>query len=255
MTVDTGGLPDGTHAITGYVEDAAGNRATLFGPVVKTVENGRGTLHGTGGGDGAVLRRRGPRRVTTGFAQRRLVLRGSLSRGGHPVAGATLDVLALNDLPGGRLHKIGEARTDARGRYSVRAKAGPSRVLRVDYRAYTLDPTPAAWADVSQRVHAGLRLTLRRHRVPAGGRARFRGLLRGGFVPQRGKVVELQAFDGGRWRTFQTVRTERSGRFRATYRFRRTPPGRTFSFRALTRFERGYPYLLGTSPRVRLRVG
>jgi hypothetical protein len=113
--VDTSGLPNGVHAITGYLEDAAGNRTTLFGPTAMVVDNSRGALNGLNGGDGAVLTRRGRSRRTTSFGGRRIVLRGALARGGQPVTGAVLDVLAQNDVPGGRLHKIGEARTNVRG--------------------------------------------------------------------------------------------------------------------------------------------
>jgi hypothetical protein len=255
VSVDTGALPNGVHAITGYLEDAAGNRTTLFGPTPKTVDNSRGALNGTNGGDDAVLTRRGRARRTTSFGGRRIVLRGALARGGQPVVGAVLDVLAQNDVPGGALHQIGQATTNVRGHYSIRVRGGPSRLLRVAYRAYGNDTVPAATADVTQRVHAGVGLHVRRRHVPAGGTARFTGLVHGGFIPRHGKVVELQAFDGGAWRTFDSVRTTRSGRFKAHYRFRRTPPGRTFSFRARVRSERGYPFLLGISRHVRLRVG
>jgi hypothetical protein len=255
VAVDTAGLPNGVHTITGYLEDAAGNRTVLFGPVARSVENSRGALNGANGGDDAVLTRRGRARRTTSFGGRRIVLRGALARGGQPVVGAVLDVLAVNDVPGGRLHKIGEAHTNVRGHYSLRVRGGPSRLLRVAYRAYVNDATPAAAVDVRQRVHAGVGLHVLRRRVPAGGTARFRGLVHGGFIPRHGKVVELQAFDSGRWRTFETVRTARSGRFRARYRFTRTAPGRTFRFRARVRAERGYPFLIGVSRSVRLRVG
>jgi hypothetical protein len=255
VSVDTSGLPNGVHLIAGYLEDAAGNRATLFGPTQKTVDNTRGALNGANGGDGALLTPRGRARRTTSFGDRRIVLRGTLTRGGQPVVGALLDVLARNAVTGGTLHRIGETHTNARGHYSVRVRGGPSRLLRVAYRAYSYDIVPAATADVRQRVHAGVGLHVRGRRVPAGGTARFTGLVHGGFIPGHGKVVELQAFDGGAWRTFDTVRTTRSGRFKARYRFRRTPPGRTFGFRARVRAERGYPFLLGVSRTVRLRVG
>lgn len=62
-----------------------------------------------------------------------------------------------------------------------------------------------------------------------------------------GKVVELQAHERGRWRTFRTVRTSRKGAF--SYRYR-------FSFRAggRVRADGSYPFALGTSRRVRVRV-
>ena len=80
----------------------------------------------------------------------------------------------------------------------------------------------------------------------------FRGRLRGGYVPPRGKLVELQATDCGRWRTFALVRSSRSGAFRYRYRF--SGSGR-FAFRARVRFERAYPYVLGYSRRTSVSVG
>jgi hypothetical protein len=91
-------------------------------------------------------------------------------------------------------------------------------------------------------------------RVPPGGRVRFRGRLLGKPIPRVGKLVDLQAFDGGRWRTFATTRTNRKGRYRAAYRFIRTSSPRTFRFRARARKEARYPYALGTSKVVRVRV-
>ena len=69
-----------------------------------------------------------------------------------------------------------------------------------------------------------------------------------------GKLIELQAFDGGRWRTFRTTRANRRGRFHARYRFTRTTSPRTFRFRARARRESRYPYALGVSKVVKVRV-
>ena len=51
---------------------------------------------------------------------------------------------------------------------------------------------------------------------------RFRGRLLGKPIPRVGKLIDLQAYDAGRWRTFKTVRANRKGRYRASYRFVRT---------------------------------
>ncbi|HEX6619424.1 MAG TPA: hypothetical protein VF024_07190, partial [Solirubrobacteraceae bacterium] len=110
----------------------------------------------------------------------------------------------------------------------------------------------AATLDVLQRVQAGATLRASRRVVPDGGAVTFRGRLRGGYVPPRGKLVELQATDRGRWRTFALVRSSRSGAFRYRYRF--SGSGR-FAFRARVRFERAYPYVLGYSRRTSVSVG
>jgi hypothetical protein len=101
-------------------------------------------------------------------------------------------------------------------------------------------------------VRASATLHASRRFVPRGGSVVFRGRLRGGYVPPRGKLVELQATDRGRWRTFALVRSDRHGGFRYRYRF--AGSGR-FAFRARVRFERAYPYVLGYSRRTSVGVG
>ena len=108
-------------------------------------------------------------------------------------------------------------------------------------------------ATFKARTRAGVRLRASR-RVRPGGRVRFRGRLLGRPVPARGKLVEIQAFDGGRWRTFAQPRSRRNGRFRTAYRLRRTFGPRTFRFRARVRREASYPFELGFSKVVRVRV-
>jgi hypothetical protein len=251
VTVDTATLPEGTHSIGVVLEDAAGNRTTLAAPAARTVVH-RGTPNG---GDGAVLKRIGRYTVTTSFAKRRPTLQGTLTLGGAPVAGALLDVLAQNGVSGAALSKIAEVRTDAQGRYKIKVPGGPSRLLRVAYKAYLGDNDYASRTDVSQRVKARVDFKAVTRRVSLRATARFSGRVHGGFVPRRGKVIELQAYDAGRWRTFRTVRTNRAGSFKASYSFKHVVSRKSYRFRARSRYERSYPFLLGTSSSVRVRVG
>jgi hypothetical protein len=254
ISLDTSGIPEGSHLIGVYLEDAAGNRTPLGVPAQRDVIR-RGSVNGANGGDGVVLKRTGRYRVTTSFAKRRPLLRGTLTRSGAPVADAVLDVLAQTSVNGAATRKIAEARTDAQGRYRLRAPGGPSRSLRVAYKAYLGDSGYAAQTSVLQRVRASVQLRARTHHVSLRGTARFAGAVRGGYVPRRGKVIELQAFDAGRWRTFETVRTNRKGRFSARYSFKHIGFPRSYRFRARSRFEPGYPFLLGVSRSVRVGVG
>jgi hypothetical protein len=140
---------------------------------------------------------------------------------------------------------------DGSGYYSLRLPPGSTRRVRVT----ALAPQASALACATARVRtrAGVSLTATK-RVRPGGRVRFRGRLKGLPVPGRGKLVELQAFDGGKWRTFAQPRSRKDGRYRAAYRLRRTFGPRTFRFRARVRRESGYPYELGYSRRVKVRV-
>ena len=90
--------------------------------------------------------------------------------------------------------------------------------------------------------------------MPAGGRVRLTGRLLGGRVPARGKTVELQAFERGRWRTFETARARAKRRFHASYRFSSDAAGRSFRLRARVRPDALYPFSTGHSKVVRVRV-
>jgi hypothetical protein len=66
--------------------------------------------------------------------------------------------------------------------------------------------------------------------------------------------VNLQVVVDGRWHTFATVRSSKSGKFKYRYRFMRTFGHVTYRFRALSRYEAAYPFIAGHSRTVRVRV-
>ena len=85
---------------------------------------------------------------------------------------------------------------------------------------------------------------------------RLSGRLRLGAatLPPSGKLVELQAFDRGRWRVFATTRARGArGAWSASYRF----GTRAGSYRIRVRIRRdgALPYELGYSRSVRVSVG
>ena len=88
----------------------------------------------------------------------------------------------------------------------------------------------------------------------AGSRVRLSGRLLGGRVPSRGKLIDVQAREQGRWRTFATVRSRPSGTFTKRYRFRGTAPRKTYPMRVRVRPDAAYPFAVGYSPAVRVRV-
>ena len=186
------------------------------------------------------------RRVGYGGSSR---IGGRLRRAdGSPVAGARVAILLGDRKP----LVIGEVTTGRKGRYAFRVRPGKNRIIHAGYR-----PTGGVRLACSRKVRLNVRagVTLRASRtVRRGGRARFRGRLLGKPIPKVGKLIELQAFDGGRWRTFVTTRANRKGRYRASYRFVRTGSPRTFRFRARSRREARYPYALGVSKVARVRV-
>ena len=164
---------------------------------------------------------------------------------GGPLADATVSVTPRK---GGWVQRT---TAGADGHYALKIPAGPSRTIGL--QAWAPGASGLACTTVKVRTRAGVRLKATRSVLP-GGRVRFRGRLLGKPIPRRGKLVEIQAFDGGRWRTFAQPRSRRNGRFKTSYRLRRTFGPRTFRFRARVRRESGYPYELGRSRTVRVRV-
>jgi len=93
-----------------------------------------------------------------------------------------------------------------------------------------------------------------RRAVRNGASVRFSGRLGGGPVPQGGKLIDLQAHYRGRWRTFATPRTGAGGRWSFRYRFEATRGVVTYRFRAVVPREAAYPYELGRSRVLAVRV-
>ena len=113
---------------------------------------------------------------------------------------------------------------------------GSSRFVRIEVpAATTLYPTP-------------------RHTVN-GGYVRFRGRLRGHWVPRGGKLVELQVYTRRKWRTFAQPRANgRTRRWHYDYRFETITGHVAFRFRARIRKEAAYPFETGRSRPTRVWV-
>ena len=188
---------------------------------------------------------RGRRSRTVVFGHGASIVGQALGPDLQPVAGALVHVL---DSGGGELAQV-TAGPD--GRFGVKIHPGRSRTLRAGFR-WAGEAFFACAAPLRLKVRAGVLLAGSRH-VPVRGRIRLRGRLRGGHIPPRGKLVELQGWARGAWLTFRDVRTTRRGRFAATYRLRTGVRG-TLRIRARVRRERGYPYALGWSRVERVHI-
>ena len=142
--------------------------------------------------------------------------------------------------------------TDRRGRFRVTVPKGPSRTLGLRFAGR--DEALRAARGVGIRVPAASTIRASRRSLSGPARVRFAGRLRtaGQQIPDRGLVIILQGRDDGRWLTFADTRTNRRGRWRASYRFRGNP-GR-YPVRVRIRRQSGYPFELGYSKRVTIRV-
>ncbi|HEX8104572.1 MAG TPA: hypothetical protein VF533_18290 [Solirubrobacteraceae bacterium] len=109
--------------------------------------------------------------------------------------------------------------------------------------------------EVELRVRAATAMRVNRSRVANGETVLFRGRLRGGHLPPNGKLVALQVYSRGKWRTFATPRaSSRTGRWRYEYRFDGTRGSVRYKFRTKVLREAGYPFSTGKSRKVRVTV-
>jgi hypothetical protein len=275
--ISTAELPDGVHTVRVVVEDAAGNQTTAYGPVSKTL---RRTVDGTptpgAGSPGGSTTDPGPLNGSPASADARIRVRWTGREGatrrirynqrprldgqlttpsGEPIKDAfvrtTIVRAARNSPPFAR----DSLRTDRNGRFRWTLPKGvSSRSIRLTYHQRVNDTTPVATATLKLKVAASVRLKLSRKAVRRGQSITLTGSVVGRPISSVGKLLELQARNrGGRWITFRTVRTRKSGAFKATYRFRNGGPAR-FEMRARARKSADYPYETGSSAIRRIRV-
>ncbi len=128
--------------------------------------------------------------------------------------------------------------------------------MRFTYFAFSLDPDPAATAEMEFRVRADLSLSVSPRQVGAHGRISFRGRLIGGPGRAGNQVTIYAVARRGSDRVpVAVLRTDRRGRFLFSYRFQRTFAPFTYRFRAKLPTQVGYPYVGAWSRTVAVRVG
>lgn len=183
---------------------------------------------------------------------------GSLAEGRHaPLAGMRVRVLERFDAGAAARERVSTTTTDERGAFEVRVGAGASReIVAVTPVTPTLRGGASRPLRLAVRGRVGLRASAAIARV--GGRpVVFTGIVgtAGAVIPDDGKVVELQfRLPGLPWQEFRTVRTDRRGRFRYSYRFADDDSrGARFQFRAVAPAQTGWPYLTASSRPVAVR--
>ena len=264
-TMPDGRLRDGRYQLRAMLRDAAGNARST---AVRTTGKPAGVTLPLRVkarlvvGKRKAIRKRGPNgrrtsrtvldtspRVRAGQAARidgRLV-----APGGNPLAGAAIDVTAK---PAGRAAfvAVGRVTTGRKGRFTYKSPAGANRTLRFSYPgAAKIRPQLKR---VRVRVPAQSSIRASRHRVVNGEAVVFSGEVRTRPLPTTGKLVELQFYDRGRWRTFRTAHANARGRWKYTYRFSGTVGRRVYRFRVHMPRESGYTYADGGSRAVRVTV-
>jgi hypothetical protein len=259
-TVRPTSLAAGRRTLKVRVVDAGGNVREL-GPyqVDVATPSDRGARNGSGATDSGKLTARfsGTRkaRKTVGYRKRVTVTGRLLNASERPVSGAVLQILTRDRRSGARFVQRWTARTNSEGIYRVKVRAAASRLIQVAWASHIHDPSPQESAYVTLNARASASLSARPRVVAVGGSLQLRGRVRG-VVPPRGVPLIFQGRSGGGgYTTFADGRAKRNGRFSVRYRFRSgASRGRTFTFRVKLRGDARFPYALGYSQRVRVRV-
>jgi hypothetical protein len=184
---------------------------------------------------------------------RSLRLHGRLTNAdGQPIDGATVEV--SSDSPGDAvgLVPVGQARTDRSGRFTYMVRATRNKVLRFRYSGSRR--IRAAASDFALSVPAASSITATPRRLRNGQTVRLSGRVQTRPLPPAGKLIEVQAYFRGRFRTFSTTRAGTNGRWRFNYRFGGTRGRVPYRLRVRLPAEGGYPFVTGSSPVARVIV-
>ncbi len=248
---DSDGLASAASAATSAVLSAQGSLGASNGPGTAGTGGGSGSTAGQGAPNGtvpsetAVLRLGVRHAISRSFARRAFRLTGRLiNRQGHPIGGATLDVLQQIAGSGTPL-VIRHAKTRPNGSFAVRVPAGPSRLIEVAYRAFSGDAGYTAQAKIEESVGAGVQLEIAPRQTGSTGTIVLSGRVLGA-IPSQGVVVELLVHYRGHWEPIRDPRTDSSGHFQVVYQFQ-GGVGR-FPFRAeVFGGQSGFPFTHGDS--------
>ena len=140
---------------------------------------------------------------------------------------------------------VGFATTGTDGKFRFKLKATRNREMLFRYGGSA--QIGAATTDFTMLVPAATSIRPDRRRLLNGQQVLFSGQVLTRPLPTQGKLVEMQAYFRGRWRTFSTVRAGANGRWRFPYRFDGTVGRVTYRFRARLPAEGGYPFISGNS--------
>lgn len=248
--LDTRRLSDGAHRLRVLVRDASGNTAASRPYSIAINNGGASCPYGSGPQLRAGFGRRRLRSALTISSTRRAVLSGRLrSQSGAAKGGSSVRVLTQGS-GSSEWHQVAYPTTRRDGRFAARLPRGTSRRVRVTY----CGRDGGAYRDLRLRAKPSVALKANRRRVRNGRSVIFAGRVRSRPIPRGGKLVELQAFFRGRWRTFQTLHTRHTGTFKFRYWFGGTHGTVKYRFRAVAPREGGFPYTTGSSRRVTVKV-
>jgi hypothetical protein len=266
-------LPPGTYVFRADAADGAGNAAST----TRRADGTQMTMRVVAGGPVAAVKRAQPATAAVAEPARgkarifaRLTWRGR--RGTELTvpfrAGATLSGRLLNADGAGLADRtvrvvsrpsrgaLGRARVDSvgtgsHGGFHLRLPAGTSRRIAVVFGGEE-HLAPASRRPLTLRVRGGVEFGAKPRALRTGEAMIFWGRVRtlGAPLPRRGKLVAIQYYESAarRWRPVLVTRTDHSGHFRASYRFRYITGAANIRLRAVALAEDRWPYAPGASP-------
>jgi hypothetical protein len=180
-----------------------------------------------------------------------------LTATGAGLGGRTLRVVSRPSRGALAKPRVYQLRTGSHGGFRLSLPAGTSRRLTVAFGGED-GLEPSRRAGLALRVRGAVALSAAPSVVATGGVVHFSGRVgtRGAPLPRRGKLVAIQYYETAarRWRPVLFVRSDRSGRFHAGYRFRYVTGQARIRFRAVALAEERWPYAPGASPPLLVRV-
>jgi hypothetical protein len=176
---------------------------------------------------------------------------------GAGIAGRRLHVISRSSRGALRRRRVAAVRTGAHGGFALSLPSGTSRRIAVSF-AGEEQLEGAHRAPLTLRVRGGVDLRAAPHALRTGESVRFSGRVRslGAPLPRRGKLVAIQYFEQAarRWRPVLLTRSDHSGRFHASYRFRYVSGAASIRLRAVALAEERWPYAPGFSLPVTVHV-
>jgi hypothetical protein len=172
----------------------------------------------------------------------------------QPIVGAKLEVHQTPQLMGSAAQSLGQVVTDAKGRFSYALPAGVSRTIRFGYKHILEASTYSQTTEVNVQVTPKVTMKADRKSLRNKHAVTFKGKITGAPAGVR-KIVEFQALDGKKWRTFASTRVaKKGGTFKYRYRFTRTTRPTNYQFRAIVRAEKGWPFASGQTKPIKVKV-
>ncbi|HEY0392584.1 MAG TPA: hypothetical protein VGC63_12835 [Solirubrobacterales bacterium] len=269
-----GDLGPGTYVFRASAADGAGNEATT----TRRADGTEMTVRKVASGAVAAVKRaeqvEAPRAKTRIFA--RLAWRGRtateltvpfravstlsgrlLSADGVGLADRALRVVSRPSRGALGRARIATVETGPHGGFRLKLPAGTSRRIAVtfpgDAHLESADRSP-----LTLRVRGGIELQVSPKALRTGEAVHFQGRVRtlGTPIPRRGKLVAIQYYESAarRWRPVLVTRSDHSGHFHASYRFRYVSGSAKIRLRACALSEERWPYAPGVSRPLAVRV-